>query len=69
MDDESGEQMEPMEEMPRILQVSQNWSGQYLRAWLTERSRELIPEKREEAYWKESVIRRENDVNGRASVG
>ena len=37
-------------------------------AWLTERSHELIPETRE-AYWKElSVIRREDDVDGRASV-
>jgi len=37
---------------------------------LTERSLELIPETRESiAYWKErSVIRREDDVDGRASV-
>ena len=35
-------------------------------AWLTEGSRELIPETRE-AYWKErSVIRKEDDVDGRA---
>jgi len=35
---------------------------------LTERSRELIPERGEE-YWKErSVIRKEDDVEGRASV-
>ena len=34
-------------------------------AWLTEGSRELIPE----TYWKgRSVIRREDDVDGRASV-
>ena len=34
---------------------------------MTERSRELIPETRE--AWKEqSVIRREDDVDGRASV-
>jgi len=49
----------------RTGRVSQNWE---ISAWLTERSHELIPETRE-AYWKElSVIRREDDVDGRASV-
>ena len=39
-----------------------------IRAWLTGRSRELIPETRG-SYWKErSVIRREDGVDGRASV-
>ena len=37
-------------------------------AWLMEGSRELI-QRRGEAYWKErSVIRKEDDVDGRASA-
>jgi len=66
MDDESGESMEPVDGTAggsatqrtvwlRIGEIS---------AWLTERSWELIS-----AYWKERcVIRREDDVDGRASV-
>jgi len=50
MDNESGESTEPMEELE-------------IGAWLTERSRELIP------YGKErSVVRRKLYVDGRASV-
>ena len=61
MDDESGELMEPMEEVPHI-QLGE--AELEISAWLMEGSRELIP-----AYWKErSVIRREDDVDGRASV-
>jgi len=37
--------------------------------WLTERTRELIPETRRGVYRKErSVIRREDDAGGRARV-
>jgi len=39
MDDESGESMEPMAEVPLVGELELDYS-----AWLTERSRELIPE-------------------------
>jgi len=66
MDDESRELMELMEEVP--LKELGNAELREISAWLTEGSRELIPE-RGEAYWQErSVIRREDDVDGRASV-
>jgi len=39
MDDESGESMEPMAEVPLIGELELDYN-----AWLTERSRELIPE-------------------------
>jgi len=45
-----------------------NWRVGEISSELTEGSRELIPETGE-AYWKErSVIRKEYDVDGRASV-
>ena len=40
IDDESGESVEPMEEVPLI----ELGESELDRAWLTERSRELIPE-------------------------
>jgi len=42
MDDEIGESMEPMEEVPFIRLGESEMDG----AWLTEGSRELIPETR-----------------------
>ena len=66
MDDESGESMELMEEVPlkelgdaeleRLVRGRRREAG----SWF---------QRRGEAYWKErSVIRREDDVDGRASV-
>jgi len=49
-DDESGESMELMEEMP-LKELGDAAVGE-ISAWLTEGSRELIPET-SEAYWKE----------------
>ena len=43
-DDESGESMEPMEEVP-LIQLGAGRIGE-ISAWLTEGSRELIPETR-----------------------
>ena len=43
MDDESGESMEPMEEVP-LIQLDE--AELEISAWLTEGSRELIPETR-----------------------
>ena len=59
MDDESGESMEPMEEVPlKVLGESELERG--AGSWF---------QRRREAYWKErSVIRREDYVDGRASV-
>ena len=61
MDDESGELMELMEEMPlkeleRLVRGWRRGAG----SWFQRRAK---------AYWKErSVIRREDDVDGLASV-
>jgi len=65
MDDESGELMELVEEVP-LKELGD--AKVEISTWLTEGSRKLVPETRG-AYWKErSVIRREDDVDGRASV-
>ena len=62
MDDERGESMEPMEKVP-LIQLGEAELERLVRGW-----RELF-QRRGEAYWKErSVIRREDDVDGRASV-
>jgi len=55
--------MEPTEKVPIKGLGQNNW-----RVWLTERSRELIPETRGKvAYMEETtVIRREDDIDGRA---
>jgi len=44
IDDESGESMEPMEEVP-LIQLGEAELGE-ISVWLTEGSRELIPERR-----------------------
>ena len=44
MDDESGQSMEPMEEVP-LIQLGEAELGE-ISVWLTEGSRELIPETR-----------------------
>jgi len=43
MEDDSGESMEPMEEQGPLVRIEEI---QCVPAWLTERSRELIPETR-----------------------
>jgi len=67
MDAESGESMELMEEVP-LKELGE--SELEISAWLTERSRELIPETRGSIPERKerSVIRRKDDVDGRASV-
>ena len=66
MDIESGESMEPMEEVP-LIQLGEAELERLVRGW--RRGAGSWFQKRGEAYWKErSVIRREDDVDGRASV-
>ena len=66
MDDESGESMEPMEEVPlKVLRESE--LERLVRGW--RRGAGSWFQRRREAYWKErSAIRREDYVDGRASV-
>ena len=45
MDDESGESMEPMEEVP-LIELGEAELERLYSAWLTDGSRELIPETR-----------------------
>ena len=66
MDDESGESMELMEKMP-LKELGEAELERLVRGW--RRGAGSWFQRREEAYWKEqSVIRREDDVDGRASV-
>ena len=66
MDDESGESMELMEEVP-LKELGESESKWLVRGWRREAGSWF--QRRGEAYWKErSVIRREDDVDGRASV-
>ena len=66
MDDESGESMEPMEEVP-VIELGEAELERLVHGW--RRGAESWFQRRGEAYWKErSVIRREDDVDGRASV-
>ena len=66
MDDESGESMEPIEEVP-LIQLGEAELERLVRGWW--RGDGSWIQRRGEAYWKErSVIRREDDVDGRASV-
>ena len=66
MDDESGESMGLMEEVP-LKELGEAELERLVRGWRRE-ARSWF-QRREEAYWKErSVIRREDDVDGRASV-
>jgi len=65
-DDESGESMEPMEEVP-LIQLGESELERLVRGWRREAGSWF--QRRGEAYWKErSVIRREDDVDGRANV-
>ena len=65
-DDESGESMEPMEEVP-LKELGEAEMERLVHGWRSEAGNWL--QRRGEAYWKErSVIRREDDVDGRASV-
>ena len=66
MDDESGESMEPMEEVP-LIQLGEAELERLVRGW-RRRSGSWF-QRWGEACWKErSVIRKEDDVDGRASV-
>ena len=66
MDDESGELMELMEEVP-LKELGDAKLDRLVRGWWREAGSWF--QRRGEAYWKErSVIRREDDVDGRASV-
>ena len=59
MDDESGESMEPMEEVP-LIQLGDAELERLVRGWRREAGSWF--QTRGEAYWKErSVIRREDD--------
>ena len=66
MDDESSESMEPMGEVP-LVGLGESELERSVLGW--QRKAESWFQRRGEAYWKErSVIRREDDVDGRASV-
>ena len=66
MDDESGESTELMEEVP-LKELGDAELERLVRGWRREAGSWF--QRRGEAYWKErSVIRREDDVDGRASV-
>ena len=66
MDDESGEFMELVEEVP-LKELTDAKVERLVRSWRREAGSWF--QRRGEAYWKErSVIRREYDMDGRASV-
>ena len=66
MDDESGELEELVEQVP-LKKVTDAKVERLVRGWRTEAGSWF--QRRGEAYWKEpSVIRREDDVDGQASV-
>jgi len=66
MDDESGESMEPMEQVP-LRGLGESELERLVRGWRREAGSWF--QRPGEAYWKErSVIRREDGVDGRASV-
>ena len=66
MDDESGELMELMEEVP-LKELGDAKLERLVRGWRREAGSWF--QRRGEAYWKErSVTHREDDVDGRASV-
>ena len=66
MDDESGELIELMEEVPLNELGDANWRD--YSAWLTEGSWELVPETRGSILEGMICFCREDDVGGRASV-
>ena len=66
MYDESGESMELMEEVP-LKELGEAELERFVRGWRREAGSWF--QRWGEAYWKErSVIRREDDVDGRASL-
>jgi len=66
MDDKSGESMKLMEEVP-LKRLGDAELERLVHGWWREAGSWF--QRRREAYWKErSVIRREGDVDGRASV-
>ena len=66
MDDESGESMEPMEEVP-LKELGEAELERLVRGW--RRGAGSWFQRRGEAYWKERfVIRREDEVDGRRNV-
>ena len=66
MDDKSGESMKLMEEVP-LEELGEAELERLMRGW--RRGAGSWFQRRGEAYWKErSVIRKEDDVDGRASV-
>ena len=66
MDDERGESMELMKEVP-LKELGEAELERLVRVWRREAGSWF--QGRREAYWKErSVIRREDDMDGRASV-
>jgi len=66
MDDESGESMEPMEEVP-LEGMGESELERLVRGW--RREAESWFDRRGKAYWKErSVLVRQDDVDERASV-
>ena len=66
MDEESGESMKLMEEVP-LKELGEAELKRLVCGWRREAGSWF--QRRGEAYWKErSVIRREDDVDGRASV-
>ena len=65
-DGKSGKSMESMDEVP-LKELGEAELERLVRGWRREAGRWF--QRRGEAYWKErSVIRREDDVDGRASV-
>ena len=67
MDDESGESMEPMEQVPLIGPTTGRGRIGEISAWLTEGSRELIPETRGSILEGTICYSKEDDVDGRGS--
>ena len=66
IDHEGGESMEPMEKVP-LKELGESEMERLVRGWRREARRWF--QRRGEAYWKErSIFRREDDVDGRASV-
>ena len=66
MNDESGESMELVEKVP-LKELGDTELERLVRGW--RRKAGSWFQRRGEAYWKErSVIRKEDDVDGRASV-
>ena len=66
MDDENGESMEPMDEVP-LKELGESELERLVRGWWTKAGSWF--QRRGEAYWKErSVIRRVDDVDERSVI-